>query len=367
MIKSINSLRFILALIIVYCHYFSYELQKTNLFTDVEMVNRIHPKVSNAFLVVEMFFIISGFFLYKTYKNHKDFIAFVKSKITRLWPGLFISTISLILLGWTSPIFQTNKYSELLNLLFCQANGLSLDWHFVNWYISSLFWCSIFYFYIIKNFDKKISNIIIALFTFGSYVILVQKGLFGARIDLHGIFINAMLRGFAGIGLGYFIGILFEKYKSQSPENLNKKEKVKQFVIYSAIEVYTFIFLINNLIFHKLNYPNKFVYIVYFVALFWCLLMDKGIISRLLSLNFLSSAGKYSYTIYVLHEPITWGLITPFLWTPLAAICHTHPAAMLILIPISIVILISALVYKFLETPLKSCLKQRFEDIKWLV
>ena len=108
-------MRFILALIIVYCHYFSYELQKTNLFTDVEMVNRIHPKVSNAFLVVEMFFIISGFFLYKTYKNHKDFIAFVKSKITRLWPGLFISTISLILLGWTSPIFQTNKYSELLN------------------------------------------------------------------------------------------------------------------------------------------------------------------------------------------------------------------------------------------------------------
>ena len=231
-------MRFILALIIVYCHYFSYELQKTNLFTDVEMVNRIHPKVSNAFLVVEMFFIISGFFLYKTYKNHKDFVAFVKSKITRLWPGLFISTISLILLGWTSPIFQTNKYSELLNLLFCQTNGLSLDCHFVNWYISSLF---------------------------------------------------------------------------------------------------------------------------------WCLLMDKGIISRLLSLNFLSSAGKYSYTIYVLHEPITWGLITPFLWTPLAAICHTHPAAMLILIPISIVILISALVYKFLETHLKSFLKQRFEDIKWLV
>lgn len=146
---NIEFLRFIFAMIIVYFHILHGNIMK---FIGNNYDYKVLAKMSdNAGWIVECFFIISGYFLYKNISdtNNISITRFIWKKIARLGPVLIFSCIIGVI------FFNQSIYPAIFNSIFLQCIGLSLDYKGINWYISPLFWSLIFYYAIFKNFDNK--------------------------------------------------------------------------------------------------------------------------------------------------------------------------------------------------------------------
>ena len=248
--KNIDSVRFLFSIIIVYFHIlreniFKYlnEGQKANY--EILVLSSFH-----AYLIVECFFIIAGFFLFKTFVCKKDlsFKDFVVDKIARLWPVL---AFYLLLDGF--------GYKQFINLFFLQSIGISFEPKGITWYISPFFWVLIFYFYLLKNFSLKIVNLLIALFIYFAFVININysSGGFGAWDTLFYFLNLGVLRALAGIGTGYFIGNFYIS-KKEKIEKLNSK---LSYILFSVFEILTFGFLIYHFLFSPLQYKNQFIFL----------------------------------------------------------------------------------------------------------
>lgn len=137
---NIEFLRFVFAIIIVYFHILHANIIK---FIGNNHDYIVLAKMSvNAGWIVECFFIISGYFLYKSINADNDIniIKFIWKKISRLGPVLIFSCIIGVI------FFDQNIYQAIFNSLFLQCIGLSLDYKGINWYISPLFWALILYY-----------------------------------------------------------------------------------------------------------------------------------------------------------------------------------------------------------------------------
>lgn len=202
---NIEFLRILFALIIVYFH-----ILHSNILGYVgenEIYLNLASHCNNAWVIVECFFIISGYFLYQSYfcKQNTLIIQFILKKVFRLLPVLLFSLIICVV------FFHHKLETALFNGLFLQCNGLSLEYKGINWYISPLFWVSIFYFALLKTTEYKKANFNIALITYISYVILVNNT-FG-RETIYGFLCLGVIRALAGIGLGYLVGLILNELK----------------------------------------------------------------------------------------------------------------------------------------------------------
>lgn len=206
--KNIDFLRFILAVMIVMFHY----------------RGCLSIKIfSHCNVCVDFFFIIAGFFLFNNIKNENTF-TFARKRFWRLvpmiWLLLLIIIIADIFIKETSFSFSNNILRALLlsNIGFAPSVGGTFQLG-VLWFVPVLFWVSIFYFYIHKIFEKKYLNLIIWLIIIFSYTLYYTNNGFGTGGHSKTLYHFAdigVLRGLAGIGLGYFISML---YKTDFLEN----------------------------------------------------------------------------------------------------------------------------------------------------
>ena len=104
---------------------------------------------------VELFFIMAGFFLYF---NRKSLEEYISSRIIRLWPLLFFSTIVAGLLRTFHISGQSLSFDDILNCLFLQGTGL-MQGGAANgpaWFVGVLFWVSVIYFYFKRTLNSKL-------------------------------------------------------------------------------------------------------------------------------------------------------------------------------------------------------------------
>ena len=182
-----------------------------------------------------------------------------------------------------------------MRLLFFQCNGLSLQYKGINWFVSSLFWCFLFYFSLLKTIEKKYVRFVISLIVYFSYVYLINYGF--AR-EVRGIFSIGMIRGIAGIGLGY----LFHDICKRIDENTVKKLRSQTTnFLFSLLEVVLLIFLFYSFL-HNIQYKNNFIFIVAFLPLMFSFVFQLGVLSRFLEKDFSSILGRYSYSCYVMQQ-----------------------------------------------------------------
>ena len=269
--------------------------------------NRLYPACIDSFWCVEYFFIISGFFLYFHLINKKDdTFSFAINRLKRLLP-LFIFSLVCIFVLSLFKFCEYYSYSNILNLFLLRCVGFQLG--LVNnpcsWFICALFWSSLFYHYLYRNFSRKIVNLIIFIVSFYSFCLILSfystVGIIpGAHWEMIAAIPGGLLRGFASIGLGYFIGMLsntvlkdmLEKY-----DNMRAYKKYLSYFVNSSLEIYLFLFIVNNSIFHKIRYENDFIFIIVFSLLFLLFIAKKGLLSNLLENNISALLGKYSYSI----------------------------------------------------------------------
>ena len=112
---NIDFLRFVFAIIIVYYHIFHSNIM--NYVNGNEVYNNLRRLCGYAGAIVECFFIISGFFLFHSFRK-KDMASvtqFSIKKIFRLWPVLAFS----ILIGCL--FFNQSKTAAVFDLLFLKS------------------------------------------------------------------------------------------------------------------------------------------------------------------------------------------------------------------------------------------------------
>lgn len=285
---NVDFLRFIFSVIIVFIH--------IGLLYNMHIIG-----LNKCRILVDYFFIMSGFFLFLNINKNEQTLNFALKKIIRLAP----TTWFLHLITMISSLFITDlKYNfnnEILRFLFLQNIGLAstngAPLFGILWYIFVLFWVLIFYFYINKIFEQKYMNLLVWLIIIISYGIYYNNNHFGIGGNSNiCLFINiGVLRGLAGIGIGYFIATL---YKNNPLQNFSQAKCI----IISSLEIYLIIFLSKYLLFsHNIPGNSAIILIVYFSILFYLFLIKQGVISKITNIPFSGFLGQFSYSIYVIQ------------------------------------------------------------------
>ena len=352
---NIDFLRFLFSVIIVYFHLNGNIIKKAVQSNSENIYKYLEEISSNGGYIVECFFIIAGFFLFKTIINQKtNVIQYTINRISRLWPVLAFSFLLSVI------FFKYNLYTAIINSLFLQCIGVTLIYKGINWYISPFFWVSIFYFYILKIFDKKYAHLIIAFCIYFSLTGNINYFDGSAGRETIKIFFNSgVMRALSGIGIGYFIGLIYEKIKDKISYSLSTIKEKCSFLIISALEIYCFIFLINNFIFHKISYKNHLIFIIIFSILFFCFLTKKGLLSKLFDNKYLAFSGKFAYSIYVMQQ-ITFNILGLTLWK-YSVFVNNVPVCITISLLFSV--LIGIITYYLIEIPVGKYIKQSLEKL----
>lgn len=299
-IKNIEFLRLLFMFAVVLMHYTDSFFKLTN----VEVFRHIVKHFSNGGKAVDGFFIVSGFLLYLTFKNSTTIIDFIKKKILRLSPVILFAAI----IGFIASLFGIIKYSLHTTIMTLTFSNVLTDmsvgnWNSlgVTWYVSVLFWVSILYFYLMKIFDKKYVNLIIAVISISSYYLVLKThhGSLGSpHLTLYGIFNIGFLRGFGGIGLGYFIAMW---YKDNYNSIKNKICTYKQKWGYTLLEIIFLTIVFLELFILNSQHKYNFAIVIDIAILFILFLLKRGYVSQFLDNNLVVSLSKYTYSIYVTH------------------------------------------------------------------
>lgn len=199
---SIDGLKALLAILIVAYH------------TAINFYGQqaIFKYLSAGYLAVDGFFVISGFLLAGSIERRTQrseglsFARFIKDRYLRLFPEYFFILLATIII---SAILheRINHYLIIPNLLFlANINGFGSIVRDA-WFISTLFWVSIFFFGCFKLFKTQGAIFIIATLSFISISALsiYNCGIAVHSVPMTGIFSAGVLRTVYGLGIGILL------------------------------------------------------------------------------------------------------------------------------------------------------------------
>lgn len=313
---------------------------------------------SNNYIAVQYFFIIAGFFLVYTFDKKLLVINFIKKKIIRLWPLIAFVFCLYLIAYYLGVIKHFDLYGNILSLLFLVNSGISLNKSNIghDWFISVLFFISIFYFYIYKHFDKKKSSFFISILVLLGYTFFVHatNGSVSGDIKTINNIINlGMLNGLTGMGLGYIIHE-FYLYLKEQPYT----KSIKSIFTYTILEGLLLGFVIYESGFHKFHFNNKIVLVIAFSFLFITFLLKRGLISKFLDNKISTIIGNYSLSLYITHG-FLWNIIHYYWLKSHQEICIAHPYFCILGCFITCLIF-AILTYHLVEVPAGKFLKKKF-------
>lgn len=347
-IEELESIRGIAAFLIVFYH-----LPKWNPILDIGLVN-------NGYLMVELFFILSGFVIFNAYAEkittQKDLFRFQLLRFGRLYPvhllflfvflgieiAKYLASTKLGVSSSNSIPFETNNFSAFVKNIFLISSVLpnqSLTYNYPAWSISVEFYTYLV-FAVSILLVKKSNVMFFAAISFISLLMLATKNTFG---------FGSMLRCFAG----FFIGCLTAKFTKGIKTNLPN--------FYSVIACFAIVSFL------QLKTTNYFDLLIYFLtaALIATLVLSKnGTLKTILRFKFLTWLGAVSYSVYMSHAAVEWvvnQVIRVVLKKPeivgvdgksIPQLSQLETLFACVVVA-SVVLIVSAFVYNFIEKPMR--------------
>ncbi len=305
--------------------------------------------ISTGYIGVEFFFILSGFFLYKSFKKNNNETAFqyTVKRIKRLYPEYILAFILCFILQMAQSgkeksvdcIFQGISEITLMQNIGIFRGGFN----YPLWYLSVLIFAGYIVYELLKKdketFSKIISPITI-VFTF-SLLNSMGKGLENWD-TVYGIYLP-LLRGFSDICIGVLI--------SEFVDTKYFKDIEEKKVIARIVEILTYACLLYIIIFQ-----NKFeMYSILLIPIVILAANNKNSLSyKFLNWKIFGNIGKLTYTMYLNHASFI--ILTSFLYNK---ILHKNISTILIIsIYIGALILYSIIsrkiVYKLIEKSTKT-------------
>ena len=347
-IEELESVRGLAALLVVFFH-----IPKWNPLLEIGIIN-------NGYLMVELFFVLSGFVIYKAYAkkiiSKKDLIRFQFLRFGRLYPVHLLFLIAYIFIeiakylaqekfGITSvnsqPFVENNLIALFQQIFLIHAigpTGHELTFNGPSWSISVEFFTYLLFGASIL-FVPKSKDILFFLLALISLITLATQSTFGFGV---------LVRCFAGFFIGCLTATITDKISIILPSYIS-----------------SLIFL-TIVVFLQIKIPQKYDLMIYFLssALIASLVLSKkGMLKNFLNLKFLTWLGSISYAVYMSHSAIIWTInnfIRVILRKPELIIggqsipqlseINTFIAGALI---VTLVLLVSKLVFDFIEKPMR--------------
>ena len=297
-ILQLQSLRGILCLIVVFVHFTPYE-------------NLLIHNHYLAGIAVITFFILSGYVLTLNYLYRINSIdnlkIFFKKRFFRLYPlHLFFLLLFVIIefikyylnlsyfLDINSEIFKENNlYSFLTNFFFVNSLNNYLSFNLPSWAVSAEFISSLIfgitilifknYFYLLSMF---IFTLFVLIFNLNDYNLIQYNGFFSLYSCI----------------LSYYLGAILFFY--------NKKKFFINFIMHPLLQILNlliFIFIITIQIKTFIVLVNISIILIYLINL-----NSDNKLNKFLTNQILVSLGNISYSIYLSHYVIYWGITQVF-------------------------------------------------------
>lgn len=354
-IVELESLRGLAALLVVVYH-----IPKWNPILDVNLID-------NAYLMVELFFVISGFVIFTAYagrlNSRRDLFEFHFLRFGRLYPvhSLFLILFLIIEIGKYFAVtrygvgniraipFEGNSWQAFVEQVFLlQAilpNGNAVTFNPPAWSISVEFYTYIVFGLSVFVFKRKKTGVMTLLCA-------VPMAMLIADLTFNMEFLLRCLAGF-------FLGCLTARFTNDTAMIPPK---------YASLLVLLWIGL-----YLQFKPAYEFDFLVFFLTagLITCLVMrPDGWLNRLLVKKPLAWLGEISYSVYMSQAFVIWGVTSVFKrifqiseaklangqWAASLSVVETVTAA---LVTVALVLLLGQAVFSALERPLRE-LSRRF-------
>lgn len=352
-IEELESIRGLAALLVVFFH-----LPKWNPILEIGLVN-------NGYLMVELFFVLSGFVIFNAYaekiKTKKNLLRFQFLRLGRLYPihllflfvflGIEVAKyVASTKFGINSPNsipFETNNFSAFVKNIFLISSILpnqSLTYNIPAWSISVEFYTYLVFATSIL-LTRNNNATLFAAFSLISLLLLATENTFG---------FEPMLRCFSG----FFIGCLTAKLTKNIKSNISN--------IYLAAT------LIIVIIFLQLKTTKNLDFLIYFLTALLIItitLSKNSILKEILRFKLFIWLGTISYSVYMSHAAIEWtinqiirvGLKKPEITgidgksTPQLSQLETFIACTTV---VAVVLILSTFAFNFIEKPMRKKSRQ---------
>jgi len=319
----------------------------------------------NGYLLVDLFFVLSGFVIYNAYagklETFKQLVRFQFLRFGRLYPVhlLFLLVFVLIELSKyvaqsryavampnTAPFRESNGVAFIEQVFLVQAigpTGNALTFNTAAWSISVEFYTYLV-FGLTVLLAPRLKHVLFTLLVAGSVLLLVNRTTFGS---------TDLVRCIAGFFTGCLTALAAQRWKIRC---------------HPAVAVLAFLGLI---VFLSLRVPpswNSVTYLLTSVLVLALATTPRGGLNSLLELKVLTWLGTISYSIYMSHPAVIWAFnqvlrivlkrpvllledrMTPQL--PLAA------AAVSYVLLVAAVLLLSHFTYAWVEAPWRNKSRQ---------
>ena len=357
--ESLDAFRGLAAILIILFHSQFYATSEPNQF------------IRHSDVFVDFFFILSGFVIAYSYQNKilngikfKDFILL---RFARLYPlHLFMLLIWLPYIGVkiylyqkgigaTDPTEVNNVITFIKNIFLLQGMGAPLSWNYPSWSIGSEFYTYILFFIVLfffKNLKRMMLSSIILLIAFTAY--LIANSSYIAELRFVGLF--------SCISKFFFGAIIYYTYRKFH-------FKINSTAIASLMEIsilILMIYFVSNI--EEDNYFKHYAILSFMGIVYLFAIENIGYISKILNIGIFQYLGKISYSIYMTHAIIVTGAYNILIYVFKLQTGNVEGvdkglifeyALYLDMILVIVVIVISALTYKYIEMPGQTYFKKK--------
>ena len=346
---AIEPLRFLFAILIcvVHCTFIG---AKTILQEDV-VYSYLQNIMLHSTLVVDFFFIVSGFLLAYKWKEGRTYITFIKRRLLRVYPLMIFVMFAFMVSHF---LFKTPFYfsDNIASLLFLPGIGVNntggayfgLGNNHPSWFVAALLVGESLFFFIYSllwNKKRVLHLVLFVLIIYSLRAVYLWQDYLGINLGLW--------RSILGMSLGYVVAIFVNRYQLSTASASLKHHRV----VVTTIESLLLLSLLKEIIFHTGVATNIILLIINFAILLMFLCLNKGAVSQFLSMDNLSFFGKYAFSIYITHALILEICLKLFYPNVSGA-----PIFMILVIPVLMSIIFGIMAFYLIEKPLYESLKK---------
>lgn len=320
------------------------------LFAIYVAIYHIFPRnnsfISNGYLSVDLFFILSGFIMSCVYENKfksgvtfDGYMQFIKGRVARVYP-LYLFIIAMISFLYLANNIRTPSTKEYFSLVFFLQSIFIVSNNLVShaWSIAVEVLAYIlfpFTILIIARSRKYLTPAFCIVISFAGLIVVSRYGLWGPMDVVTGPL--AILRCFCGYLLGMSGFIILRDYKDK--------------ITPAGVEITLILACIISLI--ALNIKGMdLITILGFSLIIPALSLSNGLIAKALSAKPIVYLGEISYSIYLIHYPLCRKLAFIPAWV------HKKTGLLDInIIALIMTICLSMLTYRFVEVPCRNLIK----------
>ena len=331
------------------------------------------------YLMVDLFFIMSGFIMLHVYGesfskavNWKSFSKFIKARFARLYPLHFFMLLVLVILFFPSSndnpvIARIDSFIAIpTNLLLLQSFGLHniFTWNVPSWSISAEWWAYMVFPFLAMSLakNKRMAIILITLLAiiiyFSILYLVPRTNPFTPEVpyldhDLDVTFDFGFLRGLAGFMMGMITYIAYQN------------KKINQIFAKDIVALGCIIVLLIAMHFGL----NDSIYILLFMLLVLCFSANESYVAKICKLKPLQYLGDISYSIYMVHFLLLFTIgdfmINKMVLLSLVPENHRVPfftGIMISILFLLIVIFVSSITYFLIEKPCRKWLNKKLNN-----